>query len=138
MGWTQNTTSTDFIRTGYDYVTFANSFYYAYNGVNMYSYEDEELQKLNDRRNDMTEHPDRPWVRWLPTEIINTMAILTGMAISHNRVRPQMEHNLPSQGYREDQPLCQRIVTMTRMVFSGSRTKYRDYSFRAKVRRQVE
>ena len=62
FGWTQNTTSTDFIRTGYDYVTFANKFYHAYNGVNMYLYEDEELQKLYDRRNDMTENPERPWV----------------------------------------------------------------------------
>ena len=61
FGWTQNTTSTDFIRTGYDYVTFANKFYHAYNGVNMYLYEDEELQKLYDRRNDMTENPERPW-----------------------------------------------------------------------------
>lgn len=98
FGWTQNTTSTDFIRTGYDYVTFANKFYHAYNGVNMYLYEDEELQKLYDRRNDMTENPERPWVEIGEDGKYYYYGNTDWYGYFYNRTRPQMEHNVSITG----------------------------------------
>ena len=132
MGWTENTTSTDFIRTGYDYVTFAN-FYYAYNGVNMFLYEDEELQKLYDRRNDLVEHPDRPWVEVAPNGNYMYYGNFDWYGYFYNRIRPQTEHNLSITGGNDkvnyyvsgryyDQDGIFKVVT----------DKYQDYSFRAK------
>lgn len=60
-GIAKNTTSTDFITTGFDHVNTINKFYKSYNNVDMLTYSDEEMQMLYDRRNDKTEHQDRPW-----------------------------------------------------------------------------
>ena len=57
-----NTTSTDFITNGYDYVTLTNDFYKTLKGYGAWTYSDEQLQMLYDRRNDVTENPERPWV----------------------------------------------------------------------------
>ncbi len=61
-GVSWNTTSTDFITSGYDYVKLTNEFCYPSKGYVGWNYTDEEMQMLYDRRNDKTEHPDRPWV----------------------------------------------------------------------------
>lgn len=58
-----NTTRTDFVTTGYDYVTLSNEFTKnSPKGYNAWNYTDEEMQMLYDRRFDKTENPDRPWV----------------------------------------------------------------------------
>ena len=57
-----NTTSTDFITSGYDYVTLTNKFYETYKGYGAWTYSDEQMQMLYERRNDVTENPERPWV----------------------------------------------------------------------------
>ena len=61
MGWRQNTTSTDFLTTGYDHVNIVNNFYEVYQGKLMWGYTDEDLKMLEDRRYDKTENPERPW-----------------------------------------------------------------------------
>ncbi|WP_084399723.1 SusC/RagA family TonB-linked outer membrane protein [Pseudotamlana agarivorans] len=61
-GFSQNTTSTDFITTGYDHVSIVNQFYEAHEGRQMLDYDSDEMQMLYDRRKDRVEHPDRPWV----------------------------------------------------------------------------
>lgn len=61
FGASQNTTSTDFIRTGYDHVNVVNQFYDIYQGTNMLRFDEDEMQLLYERRNDKSEHPDRPW-----------------------------------------------------------------------------
>lgn len=60
-GVAQNTTSTDFIRTGYDHVNIVNKFYDIYQGVTMLKYNDDEMAMLEARKNDLTENPSRPW-----------------------------------------------------------------------------
>lgn len=57
-----STTSTDFITTGYDHVRLNNEFFDRYPNGNRLVFNDEEMQMLYDRRNDVTEDPSRPWV----------------------------------------------------------------------------
>ena len=138
FGWTQNTTSTDFIRTGYDYVTFANKFYNAYNGVNMYLYEDEELQKLYDRRNDMTENPERPWVEIGDDGKYYYYGNTDWYGYFYNRTRPQMEHNVSITGGGEkvNYYISGRYYQQYGM-FNIDKDLYKDYSFRAKMDAQL-
>ena len=138
FGWTQNTTSTDFIRTGYDYVTFANKFYHAYNGVNMYLYEDEELQKLYDRRNDMTENPERPWVEIGEDGKYYYYGNTDWYGYFYNRTRPQMEHNVSITGGGEkvNYYISGRYYQQYGM-FNIDKDLYKDYSFRAKMDAQL-
>ena len=138
FGWAQNTTSTDFIRTGYDYVTFANKFYHAYNGVNMYLYEDEELQKLYDRRNDMTENPERPWVEIGEDGKYYYYGNTDWYGYFYNRTRPQMEHNVSITGGGEkvNYYISGRYYQQYGM-FNIDKDLYKDYSFRAKMDAQL-
>ncbi|MBO4670933.1 MAG: TonB-dependent receptor plug domain-containing protein [Bacteroidales bacterium] len=57
-----NTTSTDFMTCGYDYVTLMNDFYKTFKGYGAWTYSDEQIQMLYERRNDVVEDPTRPWV----------------------------------------------------------------------------
>lgn len=138
FGWTQNTTSTDYIRTGYDYVNFTNQFYRAYNGVNMYLYEDEELQKLYDRRNDLTENPDRPWVEVGSDGKYYYYGNTDWYGYFYNRTRPQTEHNVSITGGSEkvNYYVSGRYYEQYGM-FNIDKDIYRDYSFRAKFDAQL-
>lgn len=138
FGWTQNTTSTDYVRTGYDYVTFANEFYRSYNGVNMFLYEDEELQKLYDRRNDLTENPERPWVEIGPDGKYYYYGNTDWYGYFYNRTRPQTEHNVSINGGGEKfrYYVSGRYYDQDGM-FKVDKDKYKNYSFRAKFDAQL-
>lgn len=138
FGWTQNTTSTDYIRTGYDYVTFTNQFYNAYNGVDMYLYEGDELQKLYDRRNDMTENPERPWTEVGEDGKYYYYGNTDWYGYFYNRTRPQMEHNVSITGGTEKihYYISGRYYQQYGM-FNIDKDVYKDYSFRAKVDAQL-
>lgn len=56
------TTSTDFETRGYYAAKIADLFLSTVNNVPYTSYTEDEYQMLYDRRNDVTENPDRPWV----------------------------------------------------------------------------
>lgn len=56
------TASTDFETRGYYSTAINDLFFYKYAGSNYTLYNDEDYYQLWLRRNDKTEHPDRPWV----------------------------------------------------------------------------
>ncbi len=95
-----NTTSTDFITNGYDYVTLTNSFYQTYKGHGAWTYSDEQIQMLYDRRNDVTENPERPWV--VPDETGQYTYVYLGNFDWYNYIfneyRPETEHNISVRG----------------------------------------
>lgn len=62
IGWEQPTTSTDYENRGYYSVYHVNKFWQADNGTNYIRYSDRDMDELWARVNDVTEHPDRPWV----------------------------------------------------------------------------
>ena len=102
FGWAKNTTSTDFITTGYDHVRIVNQFMNdsSDSTMNIFRYTEENggLQKLYDRRNDRTEHPDRPWVEVGDDGKYYYYGNFDWYGYFYNRVRTQQEHNLSLSG----------------------------------------
>ena len=95
-----NTTSTDFITTGYDYVNLTNAFYQTAKGSPAWTYSDEQLQMLMDRRYDVKENPERPWV--IPDETGTYTYVYLGnfdwYSYLFNKKRPETEHNVTLRG----------------------------------------
>ena len=98
FGWAKNTTSTDFIDTGYDHVRIVNQFMNDSSDGTMdifrYTEENGGLQKLYERRNDRTPHPDRPWVEVGNDGKYYYYGNFDWYGYFYNRVRSQQEHNL--------------------------------------------
>ena len=61
-GWEQPTTSTDYETRGYWSVYTSNLFSMNANGSIYFDYNDEDMQELLKRVNDVTENPERPWI----------------------------------------------------------------------------
>ena len=97
------TTSTDFMTSGYDHVMMTNEFYEVFKGHGAYTYSDEQIQMLYDRRNDVKENPERPWV--VPDETGTYTYVYLGnfdwYDYLFNKVRPETEHNITVRGGTE-------------------------------------
>ncbi len=95
-----NTTSTDFITSSYDHVTLTNEFYEAFKGYGAWTFTDDQIQMMKDRRYDVTEHPDRPWV--IPDETGTYQYVYLGnfdwYDFLFKRIRPETEHNVSVRG----------------------------------------
>ena len=102
-GVSTNTTSTDFITSAYDYTTLTNEFYNVLRGINAWTFTDEQMQMMYERRNDKTENPARPWV--IPDETgLYTYVYLGNFdwyGYLFKRVRPETEHNVTISGGNE-------------------------------------
>ena len=61
FSFSKQTTSTDFITSGYDAAMLADNFMRSYNGSSYTRYTEDDYKELEARRYDKTEHPDRPW-----------------------------------------------------------------------------
>ena len=61
-GFSTPTTSTDWETRGYDVVRTANVFSRNYDGSQQVKYNEDDMQELFIRRNDVVENPARPWV----------------------------------------------------------------------------
>ena len=94
-----NTTRTDFVTTGYDYVILSNEFTKnSPKGYNAWNYTDEEMQMLYDRRFDKKENPDRPWVytndkgkyRYLGNTLTGTATCSREQGRKQNTMSPSM------------------------------------------------
>ncbi|MDR2086106.1 MAG: TonB-dependent receptor, partial [Dysgonamonadaceae bacterium] len=136
FGASQNTTSTDFITTGYDHVVLTNRFYNAYNGVDMFLYTEANggLQKLYERRNDKTENPERPWTETGSDGKYYYYGNFDWYNYFYQTTRYQQEHNLSISGgddkinyYASGRMLDQDGI------FKIYNDKYDDYSFRGKL-----
>lgn len=99
----QNTTKTDFITDGYDYVTLCNSFYQTWLGHNAFTYSDEQMAMLQERHGDVTENPARPWI--IPDSTGQYTYVYLGnydwYDFAFKRTRPETEHNLTVKGGSE-------------------------------------
>ncbi len=145
-GVSWNTTSTDFIRSGYDFVTFENEFYVPYKGYGAWTYTDEQLQMLYERRNDMTEHPDRPWVVTENTADVNNREY-TYLYLGNfdwydyffKRSRPETEHNISISGGNEKMNyyVSGRYLYREGFFDNNQEDKYNGYSFRSKINAEI-
>lgn len=137
FGWQMNTTSTDFIDTGYDHVTIVNQFMNDSSDgtMNIFRYTEENggLQKLYERRNDKTENPERPWVEVGNDGKYYYYGNFDWYGFFYNRVRPQQEHNVSvSGGSDKISYYASGRYLQQYGMFNITKDKYTDYAFRAK------
>ena len=96
----QNTTTTDFITSSYDYVTLCNEFYEYFKGYGAWTFTEDQIQMMYERRNDVTEDPSRPWV--IPDETGTYqyvyLANFDWYDFLFKRTRPETEHNISVRG----------------------------------------
>lgn len=142
-GVTQPTTKTDFITSGYDYVTLINPIYYSRYGYNAFYYDDAQMAELEARRYDKTENPARPWVVVDDSGKYHYYGNFDWYHNLFNTNRLHQEHNLSVTGgdknlnyyisgryYDQDGTLSGPIEAV--------KEKFRSYSFRSKVTAQVK
>ncbi|WP_430811910.1 MULTISPECIES: TonB-dependent receptor [unclassified Carboxylicivirga] len=139
MGWSKNTTSTDFINTGYDHVNIVNSFYRVYKGQDMALYSDQEMQMLYDRRNDVTENPDRPWVTVGEGGKYNYYGNFDWHKYFFRDTRPQQEHNVSASGGNEkiNYFVSGRYLNQDG-IFNIYEDNYNNLSFRSKIEAKLK
>lgn len=134
VGWKQNTTSTDFIHTGYDHVNIVNQFYEAYQGKLMANYTDKDLQMLYDRRNDKTENPDRPWTVVGDDGKYYYYGNFDWYDYFYRKTRPEQEHNISVTGGNDkvNYFASGRFFTQDG-IFNIYKDNYQNVSFRGKL-----
>lgn len=129
-----NTTRTDFITTGYDYVNLSNEFtLHSGKGYNAWNYTDEEMQMLYDRRNDKTENPDRPWVYTNDKGKYRYLGNFDWYGYIFKRSRPETEHNVTINGGNDkiDYYVSGRYLYREGVFNNASEDIMNGYSFRA-------
>ena len=137
FSFSTNTTSTDFITNGYDYVTLTNDFYKTFKGYGAWTYSDDQMQMLYERRNDVTENPERPWV--IPDETgVNTYVYLGNFdwySYLFNRIRPETEHNITVRGgtSRVKYYASARYLWRNGFFSGNAQDTYNGFSLRGKV-----
>lgn len=96
------TTSSDFVTTGYDAAIMVNEFLRSYNG-NTYTvgYTQDDIKMLEERRYDKTEHPDRPWVTVAPDGKYKYYANFDWYNYLIDASRPTQDHNVSLSGGNE-------------------------------------
>lgn len=138
---TTNTTSTDFITTGYDYITLTNSFNQVFQGNDAWTYSAEQIQMMYDRRNDKVENPARPWV--VPDETGTYTYLYLGNFDWYNYLyktrRPETEHNISvSGGNKKVNYYASGRYLYREGLFNQAASDYlNSLSFRAKVNAEV-
>ena len=136
-----NTTSTDFITSGYDYVNFTNQFYLPWKGYNAWTYSDEQMAMLEARRYDKTEQASRPWVVEDETGK-NTYVYLGNFdwyGYFFKRQRSETEHNISISGGNKqvDYYVSGRYLYRDGFFNGGASDAYNGYSMRSKVNARV-
>ena len=136
-----NTTRTDFVTTGYDYVTLSNEFTKnSPKGYNAWNYTDEEMQMLYDRRFDKKENPDRPWVYTNDKGKYRYLGNFDWYGYVLKRTRPETEHNVTINGGNDklNYYVSGRYLYREGVFNNASEDILNGYSFRAKVNAKVK
>lgn len=136
-----NTTRTDFVTTGYDYVTLSNEFTKnSPKGYNAWNYTDEEMQMLYDRRFDKTENADRPWVYTNEKGKYRYLGNFDWYGYVLKRTRPETEHNVTINGGNDkiNYYVSGRYLYREGVFNNASEDVLNGYSFRAKVNAKVK
>lgn len=137
IGWRKNTTSTDFITTGFDHVNIVNQFYNVYQGKLMWGYTGEDLEMLEARRYDETENPDRPWT----VEKNGKLYFYSNFDwydYFYKTTRPEHEHNISiTGGNKKVNYFISGRFLQQDGISKIYNDKYRNLSFRAKLNAEI-
>lgn len=131
------TTSTDFETRGYYSAKISDMFLLSSNNTPYTSYTQADYQALWDRRNDKTEHPDRPWVVTDNRNGVNTYVYLANFDwynYLYDDKRPTHDHNINITGGNKSLSymMSGRFYTQEG-IQKLNQDKYNSYNFRSKI-----
>src|SRR5690606_31967018 len=102
FGWTTHSTNTEFLNVGYDNLRLNEDVYYNALGTYWSGYSDEDWNELYLRRNDKTEHPDRPWIMIKQDsqgrDIYKYYGNFDWFNYFYDKSRPKQNHNISVRG----------------------------------------
>ncbi len=135
FGFSTPTVSTDFLTTGYDWMKLNDD---ALAHVGGYSgYTEEDYQALYERRNDKTEHPDRPWIT-IQNRNGRDQYVYYGnfdwWKFMFNKWQPSQSHNINiTRGTDKITFMLNGNMKMQDGIMRVATDKYKAYSLRSKV-----
>ena len=137
-GFTAPTASTDWESRGYYSVYLSNLFMNAYNGTDLYAYNDADMQELYARRNDVVENPARPWVvisqDQSGKDIYNYYANTDWWHVLYKDIKPTTSHTISASGATDHvNYLISGGYTYEQGMFNINPDHYDRYNIRAKV-----
>lgn len=137
FGIGENTTSTDYETRGYYSVYLNDLFFKSYAGNNYTNYTEEDYNELWIRRNDKTEHPDRPWTVIDQRDGRDSYSYYGNTdwyGYLYNRTRPSMNHNISLRGGTD---AVNYFVSLgfhqSDGIMKTNTDRYRKFDFRAKI-----
>ena len=136
-----NTTSTDFITSGYDHVTLCNEFYKYFKGYGAWTFSDAQIEMMKERRNDVTENAARPWV--IPDETGTYTYLYLGnfdwYDFIFKSVRPETEHNISVRGGTDKVKyyVSGRYLYKEGIFDNAAEDTYNNFSLRSKIDAKV-
>jgi len=137
-GISSNTTSTDYITTGYWSAKINDMFMTPLKGIGYTSYDEQDYAELYARINDKTENPDRPWVVLQDNGTYKYYANFDWYNYMYNKYRSQQEHNIAIQGGNDNinYYVSGRFFQQNGIV-KISPDVYENYSFRTKIEAKI-
>ena len=130
--------STDYETRGYYSAALSDLFHETYQGTRFTNYNDEDYYELYIRRNDKTEHPDRPWVM-VKDGKYKYYANMDWYHYFFNDTRPTNEHNVSVYG--GNQKLNYRLSAgyyhQDGVIRPGKGDEYTRYNMRSRIQSQV-
>lgn len=137
FGFTTPTTSTDYETRGYYSVMLNNKFFGTYDPSLYAKYDEQGMEELWARRNDVTENPDRPWVTVSTKngqEVYNYYANTDWYHHYFNDVKPTQSHSVTLTGSAKNfKYLLSGNYNQEQGMFRQDPDVYRKYSLRSKL-----
>lgn len=141
FGTSKPTTSTDYETRGYYSAKINDDFFRSYAGQNYTKYTDDDYEQLWERRNDKTEHPDRPWVVIDQRDGRDSYAYYANTDwynFLFDDSRPSQEHSLNINGGNDKTKYyLSGNIFEQKGQFRISPDKYRTTNFRSKITSEV-
>lgn len=135
FGLLKNTTSTDYITSGYDWAKVVDRFfYYSNKGINYLKYDEDDWNELEMRRGDKTENPARPWVVTEEDGTYKYYGNFDWYDYIYKRTRMQHEHNVSIRGGNDRvKYYVSGRYYKTQGVMNQQNDPYDNYSIRGKL-----
>ena len=134
LGFSAPTTSTDWETRGYYSVYLPNLFMKAFSGQQQILYNEEDMEQLWLRRNDVVENPERPWVVLDPKQGYKYYANTDWWHYFFNDHKPIQNHNLSFRGGTKGiKYFLSANYDREQGIFRQNPDDYRKYNLRSRV-----
>lgn len=142
IGFTTHAVSTDYITSGYWNAKLNDEAMYNALGYRATRYSDEDYEELLARVNDITEHPDRPWVvikkDATGKDIYRYYANFDWFNYLYDKNRPKTDHNLSLTGKAGNTNYAISGATSKEQgIFNVNPDKYKRYNLRANIQSSI-